>query len=195
MRAEPFYVAYKQRLQEFLCAQPGGLFLEVGAGTGDAAVACAPATVPRSWPVDCSSTMLAQARDRGLPHAVVADGHRLPFTAGQFDGAWADRVLQHVAEPARALDELLRVVRHGGRAALADPDYDTDLARRVLRFRADMSLRNGSLAHQHAGLHTDGRPGDNLGGVPHPVPAARALPGDGRTEVDAEHIGQLPRIT
>ncbi|WP_329008165.1 methyltransferase domain-containing protein [Streptomyces sp. NBC_01601] len=87
--------------------------------------------------------------DRVLPRAAVADGHRLPFASDRFDGAWADRVLQHVAEPVRALEELLRVVRPGGRVALADPDCDTqvldiddqDLARRVPRFRADVSLR------------------------------------------------------
>ncbi|WP_328972776.1 methyltransferase domain-containing protein [Streptomyces sp. NBC_00239] len=160
LSAEPFYAAYKQRLQEFLRAEPGGLFLEVGAGTGDAAAALRSRSGVEVVAVDNSLTMIAQARDRGLPHAAVADGHRLPFAAGRFDGAWADRVLQHVAEPARVLDELLRVVRPGGRVALADPDYDTqvldigdqELARRVLRFRADVGLRNGSLAHRHAGL-------------------------------------------
>ncbi|UXY24194.1 methyltransferase domain-containing protein [Streptomyces cynarae] len=160
LSAEPFYATYKQRLQEFLRAEPGGLFLEVGAGTGDAAVALRSRNGAEVVAVDSSLTMIAQARDRGLPRAAVADGHRLPFAAGRFDGAWADRVLQHVVEPARVLDELLRVVRPGGRVVLADPDYDTqvldiddqELARRVLRFRADVGLRNGSLAHRHAGL-------------------------------------------
>lgn len=160
LSAEPFYAAYKQRLQEFLHAEVGGLFLEIGAGTGDAAMALRSRSGAEVVAVDTSLTMIAQGRARGLPHSVVADGHRLPFATGQFDGAWADRVLQHVAEPAQVLDELSRVVRPGGRVALADPDYDTQvldiddqaLARRVLRFRADVALRNGSLAHQHAGL-------------------------------------------
>lgn len=160
LSAEPFYAGYKERLREFLRAGPGGLFLEVGAGTGDAAVALRSRSGAEVVAVDSSLTMIAQARGRGLGRAAVADGHRLPFAAGRFDGAWADRVLQHVVDPGRVLDELLRVVRPGGRIALADPDYDTqvldiddqELARRVLRFRADVALRNGSLAHRHAGL-------------------------------------------
>lgn len=160
LSGEPFYAAYKERLRELLRAGPGGVFLEVGAGTGDAAAALRSGSGAEVVAVDSSRTMIAQARGRGLPHAAVADGHRLPFAAGAFDGAWADRVLQHVAEPGLVLDELLRVVRPGGRIALADPDYDTqvldiedqELARRVLRFRADAALRNGTLAHRHAGL-------------------------------------------
>ncbi|MGV9788279.1 methyltransferase domain-containing protein [Streptomyces sp. NPDC003435] len=160
LNAEPFYAAYKQRLNHILHAEPGKVFLEVGAGTGNAATALRSCSGAEVVAIDSSLTMVAQARDRGLPYAAVADGHRLPFAADRFDGAWADRVLQHVAEPGRVLDELLRVIRPGGRIALADPDYDTqvldiddqELARHVLRFRTDVSLRNGSLAHRHAGL-------------------------------------------
>ncbi|MFF0741503.1 methyltransferase domain-containing protein [Streptomyces sp. NPDC004111] len=160
--AEPFYVGYKRRLRELLGASAGGLFLEVGAGAGDAALALRSDGV-RVVAVDSSLTMVGRARERGLGCAVVADGQRLPFAAGRFDGVWADRVVQHVAEPGLMLDELVRVVRPGGRIVLADPDYDTqvldiedqDLARRVLRFRADAGLRNGTLAHRHAGLFAD----------------------------------------
>ncbi|MES5820521.1 methyltransferase domain-containing protein [Streptomyces sp. RG80] len=158
--AEPFYAAYKRRLRELLRPTAGELFLEVGAGTGDAARALRARWNAEVVALDSSLTMAARARTRGLARAVVADGHRLPFGADRFDGAWADRVLQHVADPDRVLDELLRVIRPGGRIALADPDYDTqvldiddrELARRVLRFRADVLLRNGTLAHRQAGL-------------------------------------------
>lgn len=54
----------------------------------------------------------------------------------------------------------MRVTRPGGRIVVADPDYDTqvvdvpdqELARRILRFRADHLLRNGTLAHRMGGL-------------------------------------------
>ncbi|MET8065593.1 methyltransferase domain-containing protein [Micromonospora sp. NPDC005313] len=106
--------------------------------------------------VDRAVTMAAAMQARGLTQCAVADAHRLPF----LDGAWSDRTVQHLADPHAAIGELVRVVRPGGRIVLADPDYDTqvldiadqDLARRVLRFRADVLLRNGTLAHQHAGI-------------------------------------------
>jgi SAM-dependent methyltransferase len=110
--------------------------------------------------IDTSATMAATMRSRGLAQVALADGHRLPFRDRCFDGGWADRVLQHVADPEQVLDEMLRVLRPGGRIVLADPDYDTqaldigdrDLARKVLRFRADLALRNGTLAHTLPGL-------------------------------------------
>ncbi|WP_280708206.1 methyltransferase domain-containing protein [Kitasatospora sp. GP30] len=35
--------------------------------------------------------------------------------------------MQHVTEPEQVLAEMLRVIRPGGRIALADPDYDTQV--------------------------------------------------------------------
>lgn len=109
---------------------------------------------------DNSLTMAAAMKGAGLAHITVADGRCLPFQDSCFDGAWADRVLQHVEDPERVLDEMFRVVRPGGRIVLADPDYatqvldieDQNLAAQVLRFRADAALRNGTLAHRHPGM-------------------------------------------
>ncbi|MFE9424240.1 methyltransferase domain-containing protein [Kitasatospora sp. NPDC006697] len=156
----PFYAAYKARLRELLHARPGGRFLDVGAGTGAAVLAMTEEHGSSVVAIDHSATMAGHAHARGLGSVTVADAHHLPFRDASFDGAWADRVLQHVADPEQVLTEMLRVIRPGGRIALADPDYDTqvldiadqDLARRVLRFRADVQLRHGTLAHRHAGL-------------------------------------------
>ena len=56
--------------------------------------------------------------------------------------------------------EVHLTVSAAGRIVVADPDYDTQvvdvedqgLARRVLRFRADHLLRNGTIAHRAGGL-------------------------------------------
>lgn len=160
LTAEPFYAAYKRRLRELLCPRPGGRVLDLGAGSGDNALALAADHGAHVVALDQSVTMARAMRARGLDHVVVADGHHLPFRRACFDGAVADRVLQHVAEPGRVLDQMLGVLSPGGRLVLADPDYETqvldiedqDLARRVLRFRTEVGLRNGALAHRHAGL-------------------------------------------
>jgi SAM-dependent methyltransferase len=160
VRGEPAYRAYKARVAAQLRPAAGGRYLEVGCGTGADALALAARFGVEVVGVDVSGTMVEEARARGLASAVVADAAALPFEGEDFDGAWADRTFQHLAEPEAALAELVRVVGPGGRIVVVDPDYDTqvveledqELARRVLRFRADHALRNGTLAHRMGGL-------------------------------------------
>ncbi|MEV0427995.1 methyltransferase domain-containing protein [Micromonospora sp. NPDC050495] len=157
---EPFYQAYQRRVRELLHPAPGRRYLEVGAGTGASAARLEDEHGVSVAALDRALTMAAAMRARGLTRTAVADAHHLPFLDNSFDGAWADRTVQHLADPHAAITELVRVVRPAGRIVLADPDYDTQvldiadqsLARRVLRFRADVLLRNGTLAHHHAGL-------------------------------------------
>jgi SAM-dependent methyltransferase len=157
---EPFYRAYQQRVRDLLHPVPRRRYLEVGAGTGASAAHLRDERHVDVITVDRAQFMAAAMRAHGLTRIAVADAHYLPFASSTFDGAWADRTLQHLTDPYRAIDELIRIVRPGGRVVLADPDYDTQvldiadqqLARRVLRFRADVLLRNGTLAHQHPGI-------------------------------------------
>jgi ubiquinone/menaquinone biosynthesis C-methylase UbiE len=78
--------------------------------------------------VDASETMVEEARRRsregGLPIEFrTGDAHCLEFPDGTFDGARADRVFQHLDDPERALAELIRVTRPGGRIVVADTDW------------------------------------------------------------------------
>jgi SAM-dependent methyltransferase len=164
-RREPAYAAYKLRVGELLHPTAGARYLEVGTGTGADALAFASRYSVEVVGVDLAHTMIDEARRRGLREAHVADAGSLPFDDAGFDGCWADRTFQHLAEPETALREMLRVTKPGGRLVVADPDYDTqvvdvpdlELARRVLRFRADHALRNGTLAHRMGGLFTRAR--------------------------------------
>jgi SAM-dependent methyltransferase len=156
LRDDPLYAAYKRRVIELLDPRPGGRYLDVGTGTGADALACAKRFAATVIGVDSSHVMIEEAKRRGLTSAVVADAHALPFDTASFDGAWADRTFQHLADPVAALDETVRVIRPGGTLVIADPDLatqvvdipDQELARRVLRWRADEGVRNGALAHQ-----------------------------------------------
>jgi SAM-dependent methyltransferase len=159
VRQEPAYAAYKRRVAELVAPTKGGRYLEVGTGTGADALELADRFGIHVTGVDVSRVMVEEARRRGLHDALVASAEALPFEDASFDGCWADRVFQHLAEPEVALAEMVRVTRPGGRLVVADPDYDTqvvdvadqDLARKVLRFRADRLLRQGTLSHRLAG--------------------------------------------
>jgi SAM-dependent methyltransferase len=52
---------------------------------------------------------------------VVGSVLRLPFENGSFDGALCNEVLEHVPTPGRALEELHRVLRRGGRLYVTVP--------------------------------------------------------------------------
>ena len=157
---EPFYRSYQQKVRELLCPMSSGRYLEVGAGTGLSAAKLATDFDLSVITTDLSQTMSRAQAARGLRAVVTADAEALPFRANVFDGAWADRTMQHVLHPLVCLGELIRVVRPGGRVVLADPDHATqglagveeELSRLVLTFRADRALRNGRLAHRHAAL-------------------------------------------
>jgi hypothetical protein len=80
----------------------------------------------------------------------------LPFAAGRFGGCRADRVLQHVPDPAGAVAEMIRVTGSGGTVVAAEPDQEslviavpgvsTDLCDRVKALRRDVAYHNGRLA-------------------------------------------------
>ena len=153
---EPFYAAYKKRVAELLKPQAGRRFLDVGGGAGDDARVLAAASGCAAVSIDTSYTMASTATTRGGVLALVGDGALLPFRNEVFDGCRADRVFQHLAEPQRTLEEMIRVLKAGGRFVAVDPDYDTQvmefpdqqLARQVLRFRVEAGLRNGAIAHR-----------------------------------------------
>jgi SAM-dependent methyltransferase len=79
--------------------------------------------------VDTGRTLIERARALAaeIPHASfqVGDAAALPFPDGSFDAVVFDSVLTHAADPERALDEAVRVLRPGGRLGVFDGDYAT----------------------------------------------------------------------
>lgn len=97
----------------------GGRILEVGVGTGLSLHSYSSAS--RIVGIDISERMLDKARRRvrrdRLNHVesiAVGDAENLDFPTASFDVVVAQYVVTSVANPERALDEFVRVVRPGG---------------------------------------------------------------------------------
>jgi SAM-dependent methyltransferase len=67
-------------------------------------------------------------RDKAL-----ASAYQLPFAAGSFDLVSANMVVEHLAEPARLLEEVRRVLKPGGRFLFHTPNRDSWLIRIAAR--------------------------------------------------------------
>jgi SAM-dependent methyltransferase len=110
---------------------PGQSLLDVGSGPGTITVDLARRIAPgRVTAVEVSADALELSRAEAVAQGVdvidfaVADVHDLDgFGAGSFDVVHAHQVLQHVADPVRALGEMRRVCRPGGIVAARDSDY------------------------------------------------------------------------
>lgn len=50
-------------------------------------------------------------------------GENIPFNPGTFDVVYSSNVLEHVQQPAKVLDEALRVLKPGGIAVIVFPNY------------------------------------------------------------------------
>jgi ubiquinone/menaquinone biosynthesis C-methylase UbiE len=127
----PFFVECKRESYDLLDATPGRRVLEVGCGLGDDAAALANRVAPGGSVVaiDGSQAMIDAARKRhgqlaGLSFE-VADAAQLPFEDASFDACRIDRVLQHIADPARPIAEMTRVLRPGGVLVAYDNDWET----------------------------------------------------------------------
>jgi SAM-dependent methyltransferase len=93
--------------------QPGRI-LEVGCGEGELSEQVQRELRAEVVAVDQSERMVELSRARGVD-ARVGDVQDLPFADGEFDVAVAAWMLYHVPDLHRALSELARVVRPGGR--------------------------------------------------------------------------------
>jgi SAM-dependent methyltransferase len=114
--------------RERLRLRPGDRLLDVGCGLGDAADALSAEVMPGGAVVgvDASDAMLAVARSRA-PHIDfhIADALALDEPSSSFDACRSERMLQWVPDVDRAIGEMVRVLRPGGRLSLIDSDWRT----------------------------------------------------------------------
>lgn len=104
-------------------ADPNWVVGDLGCGMGHVTLALAP-FVARVVAVDGSAAMLQAARRRlqAFDNVDLRRGEleALPIDDGRLDAAVAMLVLHHVPEPARALAEIARVLKPGGRLLVLD---------------------------------------------------------------------------
>lgn len=91
-----------------------GQVLEVGSGIGELADRIKNELGASVCAVDISPRMVALTAERGID-AIVADAQELPFDDCRFDCEVAAWVLYHVPDLDRAVGELARVLKPGGR--------------------------------------------------------------------------------
>jgi len=118
-------------LLALLAAQPGERMLDVGCGAGIPARYLAGQVGPegRVAAIDTSSRSLTRLREvtaaQGIPNLdlVRAEASALPFPDGSFDAVLCVNVLEAVPDKAKALREMHRVLKPGGRVLVAHDDW------------------------------------------------------------------------
>ena len=128
--------------------------------------------VPGGWVVgvDTSPTLLEIAgrlnAEAGLGELIElreGDARALAFGDREFDAALAVTVLSHVPAGERAIPELVRVTRPGGRVGVFDIDGDgfivahpdRALTRRIVAARSDQSMVDSWLGRRLPGLFAE----------------------------------------
>lgn len=111
--------------------RPGQRLLDVGSGAGTITAGLARIVGPENVTAlevseDAAALTRTELASQGLDgvEVVVGDAHALDLAADSFDVVHAHQVLQHVADPVRALAELRRITRPGGIVAVRDSDYE-----------------------------------------------------------------------
>ena len=142
--------AFTAFLKDTLQPRSGRRILDVGCGTGTAEVNLSRLRLSQVTLIavdlmpDRVAKALAAARAVNLRAGFAcADACALPFPDASFDSTFCVAVLQHITDSARAVSEMARVTRPGGRVLAVEPDNSA-------RYFYSSS-REGMEAHEAAG--------------------------------------------
>ena len=127
-RGEPSYIwrAGQERRLQLIVAAAGdlalGRILDDGCGVG-LYLSRLSAAARAAHGVELEADRAAEAARRASRASVLrAEGEHLPYASGSFDLVLSHEVIEHVADDRRALSEIVRVLRPGGRLVLFAPN-------------------------------------------------------------------------
>ncbi|MGN6129733.1 MAG: methyltransferase domain-containing protein [Nocardioidaceae bacterium] len=154
--------SYKALVIDEMAIEPGSTVVDLGCGPGADLTALAAAVGPSGRVLGIDNDERATVEAARVSSACaqvevrVADIHRLDLADRSADRIHTDRVLQHVRDPDAVVAETARVLRPGGVAAFAEPDWDTlvidfvdpETPAAYRRFITDRVVRNSRVGRQ-----------------------------------------------
>jgi demethylmenaquinone methyltransferase / 2-methoxy-6-polyprenyl-1,4-benzoquinol methylase len=111
---------WRRHMVRAIAPQPGERILDIAAGTGTSSAAIAKSGA-EVIAFDFSPGMIAQGRTRHPDlEFVEGDAQQLPFGDDEFDAVTISFGLRNVEDPRRALTEMYRVLKPGGRVVVCE---------------------------------------------------------------------------
>lgn len=130
--AHPAVIELRGRAILSMGLSAGYSILDLGCGTGEVARQFAEKVGPtgKVVAIDRSEAMIAEAKLRTTSDATIidfqtGDALALDLSDNAFHGAWSERLFQHLEAPERALSEMIRVTKPGGKIVVIDTDWET----------------------------------------------------------------------